>query len=143
MCAGPTFVVVITGAEGAIVSAGSVALTVLLFLDLFPAASKAYTKNEYVPMCCRPAVNVTKVADWGTLTLCPLLHTTLYVSWPELSDDASQARDTLQAVFPVTFRLFGLVGGLLSAGAETAATVTNTMVSAAQMAVRNDFQVFI
>ena len=43
MCCGPTSVAVMTGVEGAMVSAGSVALTVLLLLDTFPAASKALT----------------------------------------------------------------------------------------------------
>jgi hypothetical protein len=63
-------------------------------------------------------VKTADVDVCGTSMLWPLLQTTRDVSWPELSADAFHAKETLQAVLPVTCRLVGLVGALLSGGAR-------------------------
>ena len=52
----------------------------------------------------------------GSSMLRPLLQMTRYVSWPELSTEAFHAKETLQAVLPVTCKLLGLVGAFLSGG---------------------------
>ena len=46
MCLVPRLVTENVGTVGACVSGGSDTLTVLLFADLFPDASTAYTENE-------------------------------------------------------------------------------------------------
>jgi hypothetical protein len=48
MCLVPTLVTEKVGTVGASLSSGSDTVTVLLLADLFPAASTAYTENEYV-----------------------------------------------------------------------------------------------
>src|SRR5688572_2012833 len=124
-CVGPTSVSVTTGCDGLVVSRGSLEVTVLLFWDVLPDGSNAWTQNEYVPPCRRPLVKTAEVDVWGTSMLWPLLQTMRYVSWPELSTEAFHAKETLQAVLPVTSRLVGLVGGFLSGAVARAVVAAN------------------
>jgi hypothetical protein len=98
-------------------SCGSGTVTVLLFDELFPAASLAYTRNEYVLPGLRGGwgyLHVTLVCVPGTVISRPQLSRTRYEKVPELSVAGSQANETLYDVFPVERRFNGFVGAFLS-----------------------------
>src|SRR6266511_210913 len=103
------------GALGGVVSPPPpdwvVAETWLLAAETLPAASRALTVYVYVVDAERP-VSVNEVPVAVATFVEP--RNTSYPVTPTLSVDAVHASDTLDAVVPVTARLVGALGGVVS-----------------------------
>jgi len=110
MCLVPTLVTVKVGTVGGVLSSGSATVTVLLPGDLVPAASTAYTENEYVAPGFSGGwgyFHVTLVCVPGTVISRPQLSRTRYDALPVTG---SQANETLHDVLPVERRFNGFAG---------------------------------
>jgi hypothetical protein len=93
------------------VPAGVVTLTAFDAAEALPAASLAFTVNEYIVDGDRPET-VAEVP--ATVVARALPRNTSYAVTPTLSVEADQDRDTVDGVVAVTARFAGADGGCVS-----------------------------
>jgi len=120
----------LAGAVGGVVSGavGVVAVAVLEYALLLPAASSARTRYEYEVEAANP-VSLNEVPVGAAICVkfaqaAPEQRSTLYPATPTLSVEAVQAKLICVAELAVAARLAGAVGGVVSAPAKVLSVKT-------------------